>query len=248
MVWRTGQKPTALAKQQSSGYILYMKILVIEDEPKIARALKTSLEQENYTVDVCHNSDDGYVMASTEEYDVMIVDRMLPGKLDGISIVKNIRSANIHTPVLLLTALGTTTDKTVGLDSGADDYLVKPFSIDELLARIRALLRRPKNQHSNTLHANGVSLNRLEKTVFVKDQIISLTNKEYSILEYLLRNKNRILTKDNIISNVWNYNADVSLNTVEANIKTLRSKLDKPFNTNTIETVRGFGYRIRDSQ
>jgi len=187
-------------------------------------------------------------MASTEEYDAMIVDRMLPGKLDGISIVKNIRSANIHTPVLLLTALGTTTDKTVGLDSGADDYLVKPFSIDELLARIRALLRRPKNQQSNTLHANGVSLNRLEKTVFVKDQIISLTNKEYSILEYLLRNKNRILTKDNIISNVWNYNADVSLNTVEANIKTLRSKLDKPFNTNTIETVRGFGYRIRDSQ
>lgn len=221
-----------------------MRVLIIEDEHKIARAIKKALEQESYAVDISFDGDDGYAMATTEPYDVMIIDRMLPGEYNGLDIVKEVREQGIHTPILFLTALGRTEDKTTGLNSGADDYLVKPFAIEELLARVRALLRRPSEQHSPILTADNLSLNTIEHTVTHKGKDVRLTAKEFGLLEYLLRNKNRILTKDTIIAHVWDYDADILPNTVEVYIKYLRNKVDKPFKTNLIQTVRGFGYKL----
>jgi len=221
-----------------------MRILVIEDEHKIARALKRALEQESYAVDVCYDGTEGNAMATTEPYDVAIVDRMLPGDHDGIGIVKNMRAESIHTPVLFLTALGRTSDKTMGLDTGADDYLVKPFAIEELLARVRALLRRPSEQQSAILSADDLTLDTVTFSVKRAGKDISLTAKEFGLLEYMIRNKNRTLTKDTIIAHVWNYDADILPNTVEVYVKYLRNKIDAPFKTHLIQTVRGFGYKL----
>lgn len=225
-----------------------MRILVVEDEHKIARALKKALEQEHYAVDVSFDGDDGYAMATTEPYDAMIIDRMLPGSHNGIDIVTALREKGITTPVLLLTALGRVEDKTTGLDSGADDYLVKPFAIEELLARIRALLRRPIPQQSTILDADDLSLDTTKREVKRADKKIQLTSKEFGLLEFLLRNKNRPLSKDTIMQHVWDYDADILPNTIEVYIKYLRAKIDKPFGKGLIKTVRGFGYKIEDDK
>lgn len=224
-----------------------MRVLVIEDERKIARALKKALEQEHYAVDVSHTSDDGLAMATTEPYDVMIFDRMLPGSFDGTGIVKEVRSKGITTPILMLTALGRTEDATTGLDVGADDYMVKPFAIEELLARIRALLRRPPQVESTILAVDDLSLDTAKRAVKRQGKDIKLTSKEFGLLEYLLRNKNRPLSKNSIMQHVWDYDADILPNTIEVYIKYLRAKVDKPFgNKGLIKTVRGFGYKIED--
>jgi len=226
-----------------------MRVLIIEDEHKIARALKKALEQEHYAVDVTYDGDDGHAMATTEPYDVMIIDRMLPGEYDGIAIIKAIRQKGISTPILLLTALGRTEDKTAGLDAGADDYLVKPYALEELLARIRALLRRPAEQHSTVLDAEDLSLDTTKRSVRRSGKEIRLTSKEYGLLEYLLRNKNRPLSKNSIMQHVWDYDADILPNTIEVYIKYLRAKIDKPFKGKSlIKTVRGFGYKIEDDK
>lgn len=222
-----------------------MRLLVVEDEHKIARALKRALEQESYAVDVAYDGDDGQAMATTEPYDAMIIDRMLPGSVDGIGIIKELRASSNHTPVLLLTALGEVSDKTKGLDSGADDYMVKPFAIEELLARVRALLRRPSQQQKSILEADDLVMDTSEHTVTRAGKALNLTIKEFGLLEYFLRNKNRILTKDTIIAHVWDYDADILPNTVEVYVKYLRNKIDRPFKTTLIETVRGFGYRLK---
>lgn len=222
-----------------------MRILVVEDEHKIARALGRALEQEKYAVDVVYDGDEGYAMATTEPYDLAIIDRMIPGEYDGLAIVKAMREAKIHTPVLILTALGTTADKTKGLDSGADDYLVKPFALEELLARVRALLRRPTEQQSVILTAGDLTLDTTTFQVTRADTEINLTSKEFALLEYMMRNQGRPLSKETIISHVWDYDADILLNTVEVYIKYLRTKVDQPFKTPPlIQTVRGFGYKI----
>lgn len=221
-----------------------MRILLIEDEHKIARALKKALEQESYAVDVAYDGDEGYAMATTEPYDLAIIDRMLPGEYDGIAIVKAMRGTKIHTPVLLLTALGSVADRTHGLDSGADDYLVKPFALEELLARVRALLRRPSQQQPTVLEADGLSLDTITYEVKREGKNIRLTGKEFALLEYLLRNQGRPLPKDLIIAHVWDYNADILPNTVEVYIKYLRAKIDQPFKKQLIHTVRGFGYKL----
>ena len=221
-----------------------MRILVIEDEHKIARALKRALEQESYAVDVCYDGTDGNAMATTEPYDLAIVDRMLPGDHDGLAIVQNMRNERIHTPVLFLTALGRTDDKTIGLDAGADDYLVKPFAIEELLARVRALLRRPAQQHNAILTVDDLQLDTVNYSVTRAGKDITLTQKEFGLLEYLMRNKNQTLSKDSIIAHVWDYDADILPNTVEVYIKYLRNKIDIPFKSNLIKTVRGFGYKL----
>lgn len=223
-----------------------MRILVVEDEHKIARALKKALEQESYAVDVVYDGDEGYAMATTEPYDLAIVDRMIPGEYDGIAIVEAMRAQKIHTPVLLLTALGTTADKTKGLDSGADDYLVKPFALEELLARARALMRRPQEQHNVVLSAGDLELDTRTFKVTRAGQEIKLTSKEFGLLEFLLRNQGRPLSKETIISHVWDYDADILPNTVEVYIKYLRNKVDLPFKSSPplIHTVRGFGYKI----
>ncbi len=221
-----------------------MRILVVEDEHKIARAVGRALEQESYAVDIVYDGDEGYAMATTEPYDLAIIDRMIPGEYDGIAIVKAMRDAKIHTPVLLLTALGSTSDKTKGLDSGADDYLVKPFALEELLARVRALLRRPAEQKGTELKAADLELDTTTFRVTRAGKEISLTSKEFALLEYLLRNQGRPSSKETIVSHVWDYDADILLNTVEVYIKYLRAKVDEPFDKQLIKTVRGFGYKI----
>ena len=221
-----------------------VRILIIEDEHKIAHALKKALQQENYAVDVSYDGDDGYAMATTEPYDAAIIDWMIPGKYNGVDIVKAMRKEKIHTPVLLLSAKGTINDRTAGLDSGADDYLVKPFALEELLARVRALLRRPVEVQQTILTVGDLSLNTVTCVVKRGDKEISLTGKEFALLEYLLRNQGRPHTKDAIISHVWDYNADVLPNTVEVYMKYLRQKIDDPFDSKLLHTSRGFGYKI----
>lgn len=226
-----------------------MRVLVVEDEHKIARALKKALEQDHYAVDISFDGDDGHAMATTEPYDVMVIDRMIPGEYDGTGIVQSMREKGITTPVLLLTALGRTEDKIEGLDSGADDYLVKPFALEELLARVRALLRRPAIQQSTVLDADDLSLDTTKRSVKRGDKEIKLTSKEFGLLEYLLRNKNRPISKNTIMQHVWDYDADILPNTIEVYIKYLRAKIDKPFKgKGLIKTVRGFGYKIEDDK
>lgn len=221
-----------------------MRVLLIEDEHKIARALKKALEQESYAVDVSYDGDDGYAMATTEPYDVAIIDRMIPGSYDGVSIVKAMREAKIHTPVLLLTAMASVHERTAGLDAGADDYLTKPFALEELLARVRALLRRPAEQQPSILTIGDLTLDTVTFAVKRAGKEINLTSKEFALLEYMLRNPGRPLSKETIISHVWDYDADILPNTVEVYIKYLRHKIDEPFKTPLVHTVRGFGYKL----
>ena len=225
-----------------------MRVLVVEDEHKIARALRRALEQESYAVDIAYDGDEAYAMATTEPYDLAIIDRMIPGEYDGLEVVEEMRRAKIHTPVLLLTALGTTADKAKGLDSGADDYLVKPFALEELLARVRALLRRPHEQHSIVLTVGDLTLDTVTFSVKRAGKEIHLTSKEFALLEYLMRHEGRPMSKENIIAHVWDYDADVLHNTVEVYIKYLRNKVDAPFKKPLIHTVRGFGYKIDASK
>jgi DNA-binding response OmpR family regulator len=217
-----------------------MRILIVEDEHKIANSLKQGLTQEKYAVDVAYDGESGLDLALGEEYDIMILDRMLPG-LDGLTLVKKIRERNIHTPILFLTAKGQVEDKVEGLDSGADDYLAKPFSFTELLARLRALSRRPKSSTGEILNAKNLTLDPASFEVTRNGKEISLSNKEFSLLEYLLRHRGKTVKKEQIISHVWNYDSDVMPNSVEVYIKHLRDKLGKP---DLIKTVRGFGYKI----
>lgn len=222
-----------------------MKVLVVEDEHRIATSIKKGLEQEKYAVDLAYTGPDGYDLASTEDYDLILLDLMLPG-MDGLSICRQLRQNNIHTPILILTARGQITDKVNGLDSGADDYLTKPFSFEELLARIRALVRRPQKSNSNVLVVNDLSLDT-KAFVVKRGQIeISLTSKEFSLLEYMMHHPRQVLTKEQIINHVWNYEADILPNTIEVYVKTLRNKIDKTFPNLSplLITVRGFGYKI----
>jgi two-component system, OmpR family, response regulator len=224
-----------------------MRILVIEDEHRIAQTIKKGLEQERYAVDVAYTGTDGYDLASTESYDTIILDLMLPG-MDGLTICTELRKHNIHTPVLILTAKGQTNDKVTGLDSGADDYITKPFSFEELLARIRALSRRPTTFKGNVLRVGDLTLDPKSYVITRNNQLITVSNKEFSLLEYLMRNTGKILSKEEIISHVWDYEADILPNTVEVNIRNLRNKIDRPFPKKKplLETVRGFGYRIKN--
>lgn len=222
---------------------MYMRILVIEDEVKLARLIGKALEKERYAVDVVHDGEEGLAMARTEPYDVLVVDRMLPG-MSGTEIIATLRHENITTPALLLTALGTTKDKTHGLDIGADDYLVKPFALEELLARIRALLRRPPTIAQSILKIGDLELDTHAKSVSRQGKLIELTAKEYALLEYLMRHPGQTITKETLIAHVWDFDADILPNNVEAHIKQLRRKIDKPFGSSLIQTVRGFGYRM----
>lgn len=222
-----------------------MKILLVEDEHKIANALKQGFKQERFNVEVCYDGDSGLAAALNDEYDIIILDLMLPG-VDGLEMCRIIRSKGIHTPVLMLTAKGQVKDKVSGLNSGADDYLVKPFSFEELLARVRALLRRPHESIGSLLQVEDLTLHTLSFEVSRRGQPIKLSSTEFSLLEYLMRNYGRVLSKTNIINHVWDFDADILPNTVEAYIGYLRNKIDKPFKDAPplITTVRGFGYKV----
>lgn len=223
-----------------------MRLLVVEDEHRIAQAIKEGLEQEKYAVDVEYDGEQGYNAASSTDYDLILLDIMLPG-MDGITISKNLRQAGVHTPILMLTAKDQERDIVKGLDSGADDYLAKPFSFDVLLARVRALLRRPHDNLPDVISAGDLTLDSTNQIVKRAGKEVRLSAKEYAILNYLLRNKNKVVSKNNIMSHVWDFDSDILPNNVEVMINYLRAKIDKPFDgPPIIETVRGFGYRIMD--
>jgi len=221
-------------------------LLVVEDEKKIADSLKKGLEQEAFAVDVAYDGEYGYDLASTEDYDLIILDLMLPG-MDGITLCKKLREEGKFTPVLMLTAKGELEDKVEGLSIGADDYLVKPFAFAELLARIKALARRPKKSLPSVLKAGDLTLDTNSYKVTRANREIGLSKKEFALLTYLLKNKGRVLSKEQIINNVWNFDADILPNTVEVYIGYLRDKIDKPFKESPlIKTVRGFGYEVEN--
>lgn len=222
-----------------------MRILVIEDEHRIANSIKTGLTQERFAVDIAYDGTEGFDLASTEDYDAIILDLMLP-VMDGMTICKELRKKRIHTPILILTAKGQVENRIEGLNAGADDYLTKPFSFEELLARIRALCRRPSKALDNVLKVADLSLDPTAFTVERGGRPIRLSNKEFSFLEYLMRHPGQILTKEQLISHIWNYDADVLPNTVEVYIRNLRAKVDVPFKNKKpiIQTLRGFGYKV----
>ena len=216
-----------------------MKILVIEDDHKIASSIKTGFEQENWVCDLAFDGEDGFDLATTGDYDIIVLDLMLPLK-DGLSVAHDLRSNRIHTPILMLTAKGELRDKIVGFESGADDYLVKPFAFEELIARVKALSRRPAEVKEQVFVHNDITLNTATQIVTKSKGEVSLSKKEFQLLEYLMRNKDKVISKDEIISRVWDYDSDILPNTVEVFIKFLRDKLGKSI----VKTVRGFGYKL----
>jgi DNA-binding response OmpR family regulator len=223
-----------------------MRILVVEDEQKIASAVKRGLELKGFAVDTVFDGDNGLSYALDPDYDLVILDRMLPGSLDGLGICTAMRTQKINTPILMLTARGTIGDRVEGLNSGADDYLVKPFSFDELTARVRALLRRPKEQLGATLEVGDLTMDSISYAVKRGAADIKLSHKEFALLEYLMHHSGQVITKDMIISHVWNEDADILPNTIEVYIGYLRNKIDRPFKQlpPLLHTVRGFGYKL----
>lgn len=222
-----------------------MKILIIEDKIKLANAVKRALELQHYIVDAVYDGEAGLDLAVGENYDLIILDLMLP-KISGMEVCRQIREEKIDTPILILTAKDQVNDKINGLDLGADDYMVKPFSFEELFARIRALIRRSSKNINKILRVKDLTLDPIGLKVKRAGRIISLSAKEFAIFEFLLRRKNNIATREQIINNVWNYDADILPGTVEVHIKHLRDKIDKPCREKLIKTVRGFGYEIRE--
>jgi len=223
-----------------------MRILVVEDDKKVAAFLQKGLREEQYAVDVCRNGEDAAYEAQVHPYDVIILDIMLPGK-DGFTICKELRENSVLTPILMLTAKDSLEDKVIGLSEGADDYLTKPFSFEELLARIRALLRRSQDYKTGSLKAADLELDPLRHTVQRAGKPITLSGKEYALLEYLLRNKGIILSQSKIIDHVWDRNYDGTSNLINVYINHLREKIDKDAEFKLIKTIRGQGCKIDEN-
>jgi heavy metal response regulator len=222
-----------------------MKILVIEDEKKVAAFIKKGLEEEFYSVDAAHDGREGLKLALSDEYDLIILDIMLPYK-DGLTLAKELRGEKINTPILILTAKEAVNDRVVGLDSGADDYLTKPFAFAELLARVRALLRRQSSTKSILMKVDDLVLDSQSHKVFRDGNEILLTAKEYAILEYLLRNKNRVVSRTVLSEHVYGYHFNTDTNVIDVHINKLRKKIDKGFNKQLLFSIRGVGYSIKD--
>lgn len=222
-----------------------MRVLVVEDEKKVARFIQQGLEEEHYAVDVAHDGERGLQMAEAENYDLLILDVMLP-KMNGIELVKALRAKPKTTPVLLLTAKTATEDKVAGLDSGADDYLTKPFAFEELLARVRSLLRRGSFEKSIILKVADLELDTVKHKAKRGGKTIELTAKEYSLLEYLMRNKDRVLSRTIISEHIWDYNFDTGTNIIDVYVNHLRNKVDEGFEPKLIHTVRGVGYVMKE--
>lgn len=223
-----------------------MRILVVEDEKKVASFIKRGLEEEGYTVDVAYEGDEGLDMATHTPYDLILMDVMLPKK-DGITVIREMRSREIPTPVLCLTAKDTVDDIVQGLDSGSDDYLTKPFAFAELLARVRALIRRGTQDRGAELHFADLRLDPVTHKVWRGDKEIDLTSKEYALLEYMMRNPNQVLTRTMIAEHVWDYTFDSFTNIIDVYINYLRKKVDRDFDKKLIHTVRGVGYVLKES-
>ena len=221
-----------------------MRLLVVEDEKKLNELITKKLEKEYYGVDSCFDGEEAVRYVEGTEYDAIILDIMLP-KLDGFEVIKRIRAKKNKVPILLLTARDNIDDKVKGLDYGADDYLVKPFIFEELMARIRVLLRRNSGNADNIITIANLKVDLDAKTVFRDDVLIKLSGREYSILEYLIRNKGKILPRERIEDHIWNYEYEGGTNVIDVYIRYLRKKIDDGYNPKLIHTVRGLGYVLR---
>ncbi len=221
-----------------------MRILVIEDEKKVADFIGNGLAEEGYAVDLAHDGEQGYFLAATNDYDAVLLDLMLP-KMDGISLCKELRRENINTPLLMLTAKDGIKDKVKGLDAGADDYLTKPFAFEELLARIRAMLRKKYTHQELKLQVEDLILDTISHTAIRGGTTVDLSVKEYSLLEYLVRNAGTVVTRAMIAEHVWDINFDTFTNVIDVYISYLRNKIDKGQEIKLINTVRGRGYMLK---
>ncbi len=222
-----------------------MRILVIEDEKKIADFVKRGLKEEGYAVDVAYDGEQGLFLATTNDYDLILLDLMLP-KMDGMAVCRTLKEKRTAAPVIMLTAKTSVQDKVTGLDSGADDYITKPFAFEELLARVRAILRKKGPQAATNLLAGDLALDLLTHKVTRGARQIELTAKEYSLLEYLMRNKNTIVTRTMISEHVWDIDFDTFTNVIDVYINYLRNKIDSDFDKKLIQTVRGRGYILKE--
>lgn len=224
-----------------------MRALVVEDEQEVARYITKGLNEAGHTTDIANDGKQGLFLATTEQYDVIILDRMLPN-VDGLTIINTLRACNIQTPVLFLSAKSKVEDRVIGLRAGADDYLTKPFAFEELLARIEILAQRKdySTQKVTQLDCADLVVDLLSREVTRSGQRIDLQAREFRLLEYLLRNKGRVVTRTMLLENVWDYNFDPQTNLIDVHISRLRQKIDKEFSEPLIETVRGAGYRIQD--
>jgi two-component system, OmpR family, copper resistance phosphate regulon response regulator CusR len=221
-----------------------MRILLVEDNRRLASSLKAHLEDDGYAVDAAYDGVEGQELAELTPYDVIILDIMLPRR-DGLEVCRELRIQKVPAKIIMLTARDAVEDRVRGLDSGADDYLVKPFSIDELRARLRALLRRDSDDKTGLLQIADLKLDPASHTVTRAGETIELTTKEFALLEYLIRNPNRLITREMAQAHVWSYDYDGVSNVVDVYIRRLRRKVDEPFEPRLIETVRGSGYRLR---
>jgi heavy metal response regulator len=222
-----------------------MRVLLVEDERRIADFIRKGLSECGYAVDVAHDGEEALDWVGVAEFDIVVLDVMLPVR-DGIEVCRQLRGRGVQTPVLMLTARDAIEDRVRGLDSGADDYLVKPFAFSELLARLRALARRERSASGPRLQVGELVLDTTTREVFRQGRAIGLTSKEYALLEYLMRHPNQVLTRTMIAEHVWNYDFDNATNVIDVHIRNLRRKMDDPFPDKLIHTVRGAGYRISD--
>ena len=221
-----------------------MKVLLIEDDDDTAAYVANGLIEQGHTVDRAQNGRDGMFLAGDGGYEVLIVDRMLPG-MDGLDLVKVLRSANVLTPVLFLSALGGLDDRVTGLDAGGDDYLIKPFAFSELVARLNALARRAPLRSADTmLRVGDLQLDMLKRRVMRRGQPIDLQPREFRLLEYLMRHAGQVVTRTMLLEQVWDFHFEPKTSVVETHVSRLRAKIDKPFGTDLIQTIRGAGYRI----
>jgi len=220
-----------------------MKVLLVEDDPDIATFMRHGLEEESYTVDIANNGLNGLALANAEHYDLIILDIMLPG-INGMELCKRIRDEGIKTPILMLTGLDATENKVEALEIGADDYVTKPFSFPEMIARIKALIRRSSDSGSE-LSLADLRMDLLSRRAFRGDKELSLTAKEFALLEFFLRHKDKVLSRTHILEKVWGYTFEQSTNVVDVHIKSLRDKVDKDFHPKLIHTIRGTGYVLK---
>ena len=221
-----------------------MRVLLIEDNRRLSDSLRITLEEDGYAVDVAYDGLDGEEMGLVPSYDILILDIMLPGK-DGLEVCRELRDRHITTPILMLTARDALDDRVLGLDSGADDYLVKPFEVDELRARLRALLRRDSSSKSGMLQVADLILDPAAHTVQRAGRLIELTAKEFSLLEYFLRHPNHLVTREKVEEHLWSYDHVIASNVVDVYVRRLRNKIDDPSEVKLLETLRGAGYRLR---
>jgi len=226
-----------------------MQILVVEDERKVAKALKEGLEAERYQVTVAHTGEEGFYLLNSQTFDLVLLDLMLPGR-DGFEIVKTLREKGLQTPVLILTARDTVDDRVLGLDSGADDYLVKPFAFPELLARIRALLRRGRIGQVLRLELADLEMDLVTRKVTRSGMTIELTAREFELLEYLLRNQGHVVSREMLARDIWQETTRATPldNVIDVHMARLRRKMDDPFDKKLLKTVRGVGFVLREGQ